>query len=735
MPHSQKQPPHRQVRSRSALSVLIICAGTSSAASQETTPPQETTITAPVLIQSDASSGPNSATILTGEHAGGQLANGGGLGFLGNVSAKDAPFSLKSFTARLSEEQQARSVSDVLINDASVNTVFPRNSYRDVFTIRGFAYSNYDMYFNGMPGMAPKQRTVPQNFERIELLKGPSTFLNGMALNGAIGGTVNAVPKRAEHTPTRSLSLGYTSTAQPSIHLDLGQRFGAEEQFGVRTNLTFRKGELPVDDQEEELGSFTLGLDYDGERVRVASDISYQRAEYDSQDWGFGLANGAAVPDAPDGTTNLSQDWANFESKDTSVTLTGEFDITDHITSYAKLGYAETKTDGIIAFPTNLDGSGNFTVAANSFPSGGRHRYGETGVRTQFETGPISHNLVVAGSIWAMDLRSGFKSLGITGNSNLYAPSSISAASASAPLTVADLPVTARHRFSSLNAADTLGMFDDRLLVTLGARGQRMKSRNYASTTGNKTTSYNKTELSPALGVVWKATPDLSIYANRVEALQQGPTASRGTANAGETFAPSISTQVETGLKLERENWGGSISLFEITQPTGITDPATNIYAVDGEQRNRGAEINLHGRVFDGLRVLGSLSIMDAELKNTSGGTNDGNDPVGIPKWRAVVGADWQTPFVQDLSLSGRVIHTGSQFADAANTQKLDDWTRLDLGASYTVNRGDRQPVILRANIENVLGLDYWSSASTGRISGLSRGAPRTFLLTASMNF
>ena len=716
------------------LTAVLIATGGHAAHASENSPETDTE-TLPVVIEADRPSQANTATVPTREHAGGQLGNGGNLGFMGNSTELEAPFSIKSYTSRLAEEQQARAISDVLINDAAVNTVFPRNSYRDVFNIRGFQYSTYDMLFNGMPGMAPKQRAIPQNFERIEVLKGPNTFVNGMALNGAIGGAINAVPKRAETDQPQSLTLGYVSDAQPSIHLDLGDRFGSDEQFGIRTNITYRNGDLGVDDQEEELGSLAIGLDYDGGDIRLASDITHQRSTYDSQDWVFGLANGATIPDAPDGKTNLSQEWANFETEDTAVTLVGEYDFTGNISGYAKLGYAETRTDGVIAFPSNLDSNGNFTVAARSFPSGGRHRYGETGMRADFETGPLTHNLVVASSIWAMDLSSGFSNLGVTGNSNLYNPSKISAASASAQLMADDLPVTARHRFSSLNAADTLGLFDDRLRVTLGARAQTMKTRNYSSTTGAKTTSYNKSELSPALGIVWKATPDISIYANRVEALQQGPTAPGSAANSGESFAPVISKQIETGIKVDRGNWGTSLSLFEISQPSGITDPGTNIYAIDGEQRNHGLEIDFHGLLSEDIRVLASMSMMDAELTQTAGGNNDGNTPIGIPKWRAIAGVDWQTPFDRDFSLSGRVIHTGTQYADAANKQELDDWTRLDLGANYSIKRPGLTPIVVRANIENLLGLDYWASASTGRISGLSRGAPRTFLLSVTMDF
>ncbi len=35
------------------------------------------------------------------------------------------------------------------------------------------------------------------------------------------------------------------------------------------------------------------------------------------------------------------------------------------------------------------------------------------------------------------------------------------------------------------------------------------------------------------------------------------------------------------------------------------------------------------------------------------------------------------------LTLTGRVIYTASQYYDLANSQKIPDWTTLDLGLRY----------------------------------------------------
>ena len=58
-----------------------------------------------------------------------------------------------------------------------------------------------DFFFNGLPGINPVQAVDMSGIERVEVTLGPTAFLNGMAPGGAVGGTINLVPKRAADEP------------------------------------------------------------------------------------------------------------------------------------------------------------------------------------------------------------------------------------------------------------------------------------------------------------------------------------------------------------------------------------------------------------------------------------------------------------------------------------------------------------------------------------------------------
>ena len=54
--------------------------------------------------------------------------------------------------------------------------------------------------YNGLYGILPRQYIATELFERVEVQRGASAFLNGMAPGGNnIGGTVSVLPKRASN--------------------------------------------------------------------------------------------------------------------------------------------------------------------------------------------------------------------------------------------------------------------------------------------------------------------------------------------------------------------------------------------------------------------------------------------------------------------------------------------------------------------------------------------------------
>lgn len=152
---------------------------------------------------------------------------------------------------------------------------------------------------------------------------------------------------------------------------------------------------------------------------------------------------------------------------------------------------------------------------------------------------------------------------------------------------------------------------------------------------------------------------------------------------------------------------------------------------MDGLQRNRGVELLTQGQAMAGLRLLAGAAYTDGKLDKTEGGANDGRTAPATPKLQLNAAGEWDTSFVEGLTLTARAVRTSSQYVDTANTQRLPGWTRLDLGARYRFSTGP-VPITLRATVENVADRNYWLSAAR---EGLTVGAPRTLLVSMTADF
>lgn len=206
----------------------------------------------------------------------GQVANGGRMGMLGQQNAMDVPFNIISYTSKLVEDQQAKTIADVVANDAGVQFVQGYGNSAETFRIRGLKFDGDDMTFGGLSGVLPRQVVDAQMVDRIEIFKGANSLMNGAASSG-VGGMINLEPKHAGDTPQAKVGVDYTSDSQIGTTLDAGRRFGDNDQFGARVNLVHREGETGVPNDRRRTTLLSTGLDYKGDRFRTSLDLGYQK--------------------------------------------------------------------------------------------------------------------------------------------------------------------------------------------------------------------------------------------------------------------------------------------------------------------------------------------------------------------------------------------------------------------------------------------------------------------------
>ena len=686
----------------------------------------ENAVTDPVLIETSVVQ-----SDLPSVYAGGQVATGGRLGMLGNTDIMDAPVSITSYTSQKIADQQAETIADVLQNDPSVRAPNAETANIDTYQIRGFGvnlFNTGEVSFNGSYGVAPTYRVLSGMAERIEVVKGPNALLNGMSPTGAVGGAINIVPKRAGDEDLNRVSADYGRGEQVGGNVDISRRFGDEDQFGVRFNGGYHNGDTYLDRQTKETSLGALALDYKGERLRASIDLIDQRENLDAPAREVRVDPGITMPGAPDGSTNLIQTWEWSDAVDRSGLVQAEYDAFDTVTVFGSFGGGRTEVDRLFGTPTITNSAGDYNDKGLSYRRFQTDRWSVSGgVRGEFETAEIKHKATFEATRYEDVLRQGVSGTTVIPSSNIYAAGDIAPVFVSAPATK---PKTSETELTGFALSDTMAFWDDQVLVTLGARHQSIAVDSFRN--GAISSSYDDSVITPMAGVVVKPNENVSLYANYIEGLSPGEIAPASAANSGEATSPYVAKQLETGVKLDFGSIGGSLSVFQITQQSGDTDPDTNVFSADNEQRNRGLEINVFGEVTPSVRLLGGVMFLDSEINKSADPAKKGKRPVGTPDMQINLTGEWDTPFAKGLTLSSTLTHTSQQFVDAANTQDIPDWTTLDLGLRYKTSI-DNTPITLRATVQNVTDEKYWSGVNQWRF--ISLGAPRTAFVSVTADF
>ncbi|RKO75057.1 TonB-dependent siderophore receptor [Pectobacterium parmentieri] len=665
--------------------------------------------------------------------AGGMSARASSTGLLGKKDVMDTPFNVSNMTSSFIENKQAQTLGQVVAHDASVRVSSSQGGLLDSYYIRGFPLNEgnlSDIAMNGVYGVAPNYQLMTDYIERVEVLKGPSALLYGLSPNSSVGGVINAVTKRPTTVGNLTrLTTSWQSDSQFTQHADISRVYALDNNnlLGVRFNGNYGYGDTVWDGSDKRTQVGSLGLDFSSERFRATLDLITQHLKTRAPSRPYSFAAGVTVPDAPDGNNNISQPWGFWHSKDQSVLLHTEYDLADNITWFTDLGGSSAHVSRLseqVPQVTNNNGDIRSGVGNYRFTTS-RYNFA-TGVRADVETGSVTHKLSAQTSYYR-DRQASASRAGTAIDSNIYNPVYVPAQDIAAPSSIYKRSSTA---LSGIALADTLGFWNDVLQVTGGLRYQQINSDNFSAPDGGTRSSYDKSAITPMLGVIVKPWQHVSLYANYIEGLSKGDVAPMTASNAGQVLTPYKSKQYEAGVKMDALGTISTLSVFQITKPSGALVNGTFVEA--NEQRNRGIELDVVGSPLEDLRLTGGVMLLDAELTKSVTLGAQGKRAPGTSRFQANAGVEYDLPFLRDLTLNANVIHNGKQNVNTINTQSIPSWTTVDFGARYKT-RIYNAPTTFRADVLNAFDRNYWSGVTS--FSTVSQGTPRTLMLSVAVDF
>ena len=648
----------------------------------------------------------------------------------------EIPASISTVTAERIADQHAKTLADVVKNDASVGDGYAPIGYYQNFVMRGFSLNSGSSYLLNGNLLRGEQNVALENKEQVEILKGMSAIQSGMSTPG---GVVNYVSKRPKDI--HSITVEADSHGGNRVATDLGGWVGDNQQFGYRVNVAHEEIHPYVEHADGKRSFGSLALDWKiSDRSKLEFDIESQRQQQRSVP-GYQLLDGKTVPTDVEWDRLLGyQNWSNpVTNESLNTSLKYIYQINENWTTNLSASQSRVVVDDYSAFAYTFDQNGNYDIYDFRSPDDSylTNQF-KTGLNGKFSTGTWQHNL-------SLELSHAYKRHAQYDAINDWRGSGNIA---NDPITYTPTDKALGNHYKSLdsqqialNVLDQIE-FNDAWSVLLGGKLLHLNESAYAAD-GNSIRDTEFNRFLPQLAWMyqpWERTHLYASYAKGISDGSQAPWSATGNpakgivGNAFETLAPRHSTQYELGLKQQWQELLFTAALFDLTQDHQYTN-SDNYYVTDGEQHNLGLEFGLQGRVAQNLDMTSTLALTRSRLEDIQVDAYKGHQTQNVPTVRFASHLSYQMPQVEGLRLLAGMQYSSSKYANKTGAVKVSGYTVFDVGTAYNFRAYDYDNT-LRFNIDNLFNKKYWRDA--GGFFGddyLFLGTPRTAQLSWTVNF
>ncbi|MGQ0745373.1 TonB-dependent siderophore receptor [Acinetobacter baumannii] len=480
------------------------------------------------------------------------------------------------------------------------------------FNVRGFTSGEF--YRNGFPinrgyPNAPDSNTI----ERVDVLRGPSSSLYG---RGDPGGTFNLISKTPKSEQQTTLGAQLNSEGLYRTTVDTTGTIPNAENIGYRLNVIAEGGDSYRDHVESKRYGIAPVIQWqatDATKVTFEADILRNQHPLDRGHTRYPTQK--SFNSSPETYLWETGKYYNRLYNDNNMTqLRVEHDLGNDWKLNAGVQYLNGKLHGYAVEANGIQADGE-TLGRN-------YNYRELkwqdtdaqiNLTGNFQLLGLAHTLVTGLEYENYDYKSYIiRSSGDIGSYpiNIYNP-------------VLGQPLPELNRITTHDRENlkTTALFvqdqidlNERLSALLGLRFEHYEHdyKNLLPNTTNWNTSHDA--FIPRLGLVYKASDDLSLYGNAAKSFKPNTGASRN----GEGFDPEEGTAYELGFKWQALDNMLSIdsAIFYANKENVLTlDPVDSAYKVAaGEVRSRGIELNIAGQITPAWKIIGGYAYTDAEV-------------------------------------------------------------------------------------------------------------------------
>lgn len=723
----------------------------------------------------------NTTVVVHGNVKDDYLSNSITTGTLSGLPLSETPLSALAITQEQLSDQQARLLSDVVKNDASVGEDYAPVGYYGDYEIRGFPIDlATGLEINGMT-IAGEQDVPLENKERVEILNGIDSVESGVA---SAGGVIDFITEKPAAVQAIDLATDHRGSALGD--LDLGHLFGAQKQVGARVTLLGERIQSYVNgaDGWRAMGAGAADWKISPKAV-LNTNFEYQH-KLERSVSGYQLLGGTTVPDLSKiyPSTMLGyQSWEKpntFDTYNTGARL--DYDLPRSWHAFAQGSFSHSLIDDNVVYaygcgyqpacqgnapPYFFAPDGSYDIYDYRDPGELRiDAEAEALVTGQVRTGVVTHMLAAGGELFRRSVQQpgapppdapGTMQDGAVytyvGSENIYEPI--------APVPIESPIESAGPRTLWENDHQSAGLVQDRMqlpghfqLLAAG-RIDSLRDNNYsltATSPGTPASFTHKLLWLPQYAATFSPVQNLMFYGNYSVMLSLGPQGPWWVDNASQFLAPFFTREAEAGAKYNPgQRLLISADYFRMRAPffypKVISAPdafctANEFYAPgdlcfesQGHETHDGVEASAQGKVANWMQVSASVAAIQAVSSDTGTPAFDGKQVINVPRVRTAFFADVALPHLVGFRLMPGWSYTARKQATRDDTVSVAGYNLFNLGARYTPG-GEQGRVTFRLYADNITDKRYWKD--TGASYGdtfIHLGAPTTVRLSAHYAF
>lgn len=563
----------------------------------------------------------------------------------------DVPQSVTVLTRDVIESQQAVDIGDVARYVAGVQYVDGYGG-SPLFLIRGFDAGHG--LTDGMPNGIARTEDLPPliGIERVEVLRGPEAILGDASQNNNFGGSINVVMKRPQAQPVRTLTYSLGEYDGARLGVDLAGTASKDGSLTYRLVASGQRGEKTPQGYGGGRGAYLApSLAWQGARTRVMAGLEYVDNRVPGPDHtvllGPSLGTATLASRSADDPTDISR----FRTSRAVFEVDHAFG--NDWTLHSQGQYVRQRSDGRSLSYLSTGFAGTLDAVARSFRYSGTYWTWQNDLSASFRHGNVTHNVLVgvdlarthAGDNGGGSVEEGPSAERSGGDAVIvtrplaYGLRNTSDFSEKFEAFVAPVSTTVTNLGGSWQTNAGL-YFQDQ--VAIGDRWNvlaALRRTSYQLDTrweDGSTRRVHESRWIPKLGVVYKVSPDVSLYADTSTGFQPDPLLGKD----GQPLPVATSRQIEVGGKFDlfdqRARLTAALYRIRVDHSVDLVSPEPPFFATPGPgQTNRGLEVEFAGQVAPGFDVLASLT--EARIEN-----RDDTRPTGAPKHQAAVWASYR---------------------------------------------------------------------------------------------